>query len=59
MSSHPAIQGLAVGINKGFKVTKNVRPQRQSRHKGRLSVNFASWVVVVWVMEVMNVASDL
>lgn len=57
MSSHPAIQGLAVGINKGFKVTKNVRPQRQSRHKGRLSVNFASWVM--WVMEVMNVASNL
>lgn len=57
MSSHPAIQGLAVGINKGFKVTKNVRPQRQSRHKGRLSVNLAS--CVVWVMEVMNVASNL
>jgi large subunit ribosomal protein L36e len=37
MSSHPAIEGLAIGLNKGHKVTKNVRPPRQSGRKGRLS----------------------
>lgn len=32
-----AIEGLAVGLEKGHKLTKNNRAQRQSRHKGRLS----------------------
>jgi large subunit ribosomal protein L36e len=32
-----AIEGLAFGLDKGHKLTKNERKQRQSRHKGRLS----------------------
>lgn len=32
-----AVEGLAVGLDKGHRVTKNVRKERQSRHKGRLS----------------------
>lgn len=32
-----AVEGLAFGLDKGHKVTKNPRKQRQSRHKGRLS----------------------
>lgn len=32
-----AIEGLSVGLDKGFHVTKNVRKQRQSRHRGKLS----------------------
>lgn len=35
--THPAVEGLARGLEKGYKVTKNVRKPRQSRHKGRLS----------------------
>jgi len=34
---HPAVEGLAIGLDKGHPVTKNVRKPRQSRHKGRLS----------------------
>ncbi len=32
-----AIEGLAIGKNKGHPVTKNVRKEKQSAHKGRLS----------------------
>lgn len=34
---HPAVEGLAVGLEKGYHVTKNTRKVRQSRHKGRIS----------------------
>lgn len=32
-----AVESLAVGLEKGHSVTKNVRKPKQSRHKGRLS----------------------
>ncbi|KAI1719987.1 ribosomal protein l36e domain-containing protein [Ditylenchus destructor] len=37
MTTSAAVEGLAIGLDKGHKVTKNVRKQRQSRHKGRCS----------------------
>ncbi|CAK5066701.1 unnamed protein product [Meloidogyne enterolobii] len=34
---HPAVEGLAVGLDRGHPVTKNVRKPRQSRKKGRIT----------------------
>ena len=34
---HPAIEGLAIGLDRGHPVTKNVRKPRQSRKKGRIT----------------------
>ena len=37
MASKPAIEGIAVGLNKGHKVTRNIRKPRPARNKGRIS----------------------
>uniref|UniRef100_A0A915MI17 60S ribosomal protein L36 n=2 Tax=Meloidogyne incognita group TaxID=654580 RepID=A0A915MI17_MELJA len=34
---HPAVEGLAIGLDRGHPVTKNVRKPRQSRKKGRIT----------------------